>query len=181
MRKLVVICLVALTCITFGACGGNGADNSTNNNNNNNNQEQADNGTKETSYIFTYEGVDVSVNEDISAVLAKLGEPVSYYEAASCAFEGLDKIYTYASFQIDTYPIDGTDMLASIYFLDDLVETPEGISLYMTKDDMIAAYGEPTVVEGTEHIYEKGDGTLRFIIDDEEIISIEYRTKVEYK
>ena len=117
----------------------------------------------------------------ISAVLAKLGEPVNYYEAPSCAFEGVDKIYTYASFQIDTYPIEGVDMLASIYFLDDLVKTPEGISLFMSEDDMIAAYGQPTTVNGTEYIYEKGDGTLRFIIDEGEIISIEYRTKVEYK
>ncbi len=165
MKKIGLACLLVLTCMSFCACGGD----TTGDSNQDVNQEQ--NNTNETSYIFTYEGVDVSVNEDISAVLAKLGEPVSYYEAASCAFEGLDKIYTYSSFQIDTYPIDGVDMLASIYFLDDLVETPEGLSLYMTKDDMIAAYGEPTEV----------NGTLRFIIDDGEIISIEYRTKVEYK
>lgn len=174
MKKLVLACLVALTCMTVCACSNQPANNT---NTGNNNQQQ----NNEASYIFTYDGVNVSVNEDISAVLAKLGDPVSYYEAASCAFEGLDKIYTYASFQIDTYPVNGVDMLASIYFLDDLVKTPEGICLYMTEADMIAAYGQPTTVNGTERVYEKGNGTLRFIIDDGEIISIEYRTKVEYK
>ena len=173
MKKIVLACLAMFTVFCLAACGNQTADNTNGN----------DNVTPENepSYIFTYEGVDVSVNEDISAVLEKLGEPVSYYEAPSCAFEGVDKIYTYASFQIDTYPIDGVDMLASIYFLDDLVQTPEGISLFMTEDDMIAAYGQPTEVNGTERIYEKGDGTLRFIIDNGEIISIEYRTQVEYK
>ena len=173
MKKIILACLAMLTVLCFAACGNQNADNT-----DGGNTEPPKN---EISYIFTYEGVDVSVNEDISAVLAKLGDPVSYYEAPSCAFEGVDKIYTYASFQIDTYPIDGVDMLASIYFLDDLVQTPEGISLFMTKDDMIAAYGEATTVNGTEYIYEKGNGTLRFIIDENEIISIEYRTKVEYK
>ena len=179
MKKLVLICLVAVSCMAFVACSSTDT-NGGSANNQNNNQEQ-NNTSNEVSYIFTYDGVDVSVNEDISAVLAKLGEPVSYYEAASCAFEGLDKIYTYASFQIDTYPSNGADMLASIYFLDDLVETPEGITLNMSKQDMIAAYGEPTSIEGTEHIYEKGNGTLRFIIVNDEIISIEYRTNVDYK
>lgn len=179
MRRIVLLGLMVLTCMTLCSCSDAQSENQDVNHRPEN--ETNDENKDETSYIFTYEGVDVSVNEDISAVLAKLGDPVSYYEAASCAFEGLDKIYTYASFQIDTYPIDGVDMLASIYFLDDLVETPEGVCLYMTKADMIEAYGEPTSVNGTEYVYEKGNGTLRFIIDGDEIISIEYRTKVEYK
>ena len=37
-----------------------------------------------------------SVNQDMTEVLAAEGEPLSYFEAESCAFNGLDKTYTYA-------------------------------------------------------------------------------------
>lgn len=178
MKKIMVMLLVAISCIGLCACGGKSVDNNEGGVNQGNHSE---NTGKDASYVFVYEGMELSVNEEIESVITKLGEPVSYYEAASCAFEGLDKIYTYSSFQLDTYPKNGKDMLASIYFKDDLVQTKEGISLYMTKDDMITAYGDATTVNDNEYIYEKGNGRLRFILKDDEIISIEYQTKVEYK
>ena len=174
MKRRVLALLLAVSCVCLCACGG--GNNAGNEGNVNTENKQED----ETSYIFTYDGMEISVNEDIESVVNKLGEPIAYYEAASCAFDGMDKFYTYSSFQLDTYPKDGKDMLASIYFKDDLVKTTEGISLYMTKDDMIQAYGEATTVNGNEYIYEKGNGRLYFIIEDEEIISIEYQTKVDY-
>lgn len=180
MKKKILMAVLALSCVCMCACGSSDSGNNSSNNSNNEANSEKEN-TNEPSYVFVYDGMELSVNEEIESVVAKLGEPVSYYEAASCAFEGLDKIYTYSSFQLDTYPQDGKDMLASIYFKDDLVETKEGISLYMTKDDMITAYGEAATVNDNEYIYEKGNGRLRFILKDDEIISIEYQTKVEYK
>ncbi len=174
MRRRVLALLLAVSCVCLCACGGGNASGNSGNNNSENKQDN------ETSYVFTYDGMEISVNENIESVVNKLGEPIAYYEAASCAFDGMDKFYTYSSFQLDTYPKDGKDMLASIYFKDDLVKTTEGISLYMTKADMIKAYGEATTVNGNEYIYEKGNGRLYFIIEDEEIISIEYQTKVDY-
>lgn len=174
MKKRVLALLLAVSSVFLCACGG--GDNSGNTGNNNSENETKN----EASYVFTYEGMEISVNEDIESVVDKLGEPVAYYEAASCAFEGLDKFYTYSSFQLDTYPKDGKDLVASIYFKDDLVKTTEGISLYMSKDDMIEAYGEATTVNDNVYIYEKGNGCLYFILDGDEIISIEYQTKVDY-
>lgn len=179
MKKRLITLILAISCVCMCACGGAGVTNSEAGGNRGNNSGNGN--EKAASYVFVYDGMELSVNEEIESVIDKLGEPVSYYEAASCAFEGLDKIYTYSSFQLDTYPQNGTDMLASIYFKDDLVQTKEGISLYMTKDDMIQAYGDATTVNGNEYIYEKGNGRLRFILKDNEIISIEYQTKVEYK
>lgn len=174
MKRRVLALLLAVSCVFLCACGGGNNEGNAGNNNSENKQEN------EASYIFTYDGMEISVNEDIESVVNKLGEPIAYYEAASCAFDGMDKFYTYSSFQLDTYPKDGKDMLASIYFKDDLVKTTEGISLYMTKADMIKAYGEATTVNGNEYTYEKGNGCLYFILEGEEIISIEYQTKVDY-
>lgn len=174
MKRRVLALLLAVSCVFLCACGGGNNEGNAGNNNSENKQEN------EASYIFTYDGMEISVNEDIESVVNKLGEPIAYYEAASCAFDGMDKFYTYSSFQLDTYPKDGKDMLASIYFKDDLVKTTEGISLYMTKADMIKAYGEATTVNGNEYTYEKGNGCLYFILEGDEIISIEYQTKVDY-
>ena len=180
MKKNILLFLMTISCVCMCACG-SGTEGSNSGNTDANNAQNEQNNKNEASFVFSYDGMEISVNEEIESVVAKLGEPVAYYEAASCAFEGLDKFYTYSSFQLDTYPQDGKDMLASIYFKDDLVKTTEGISLYMTKDDMISAYGEATTVNDNEYIYEKGNGRLRFILKDDEIISIEYQTKVEYK
>jgi len=181
MKKRLITLLLAMCCVCMCACGSeSNSGNNANTGNNNSNSEKESQTNDETSFVFTHEGMEISVNEDIESVLDKLGEPIAYYEAASCAFEGLDKFYTYSSFQLDTYPQDGKDMVASIYFKDDLVKTTEGVSLYMTKEDMIAAYGEATTEDGNVYVYEKGNGCLRFILDGKEIISIEYQTKVDY-
>lgn len=171
MIKRIVALLLIASCLGLCACGEKNPQGSTE-------STAAD----KSSYIFSYNGVDMKVNQDISEVLIALGEPLNYYEATSCAFEGLDKIYTYASFQIDTFPKGDKDIIACIYFRDDVIKTKEGVSLYMSKSDMINTYGEAAEVSGTAYIYRKGDGFLRFILNDaDEIISIEYQTEVTYK
>ena len=40
-------------------------------------------------FTFTYSGVEITLHGDAAPVLAALGEPKSYTEEASCAFEGL--------------------------------------------------------------------------------------------
>ena len=188
MKKKLLTVLLGLGLVALlAACGGNAGNSEEEKNSQVGGSQQEENNqsgnqetNKEEGYVFLYQGVEYVVNAEIEGVTETLGEPVSYYEAASCAFEGLDKIYTYSSFVLYTYPDNGVDRLASIYFMDDLVETKEGITLYMSQDDMLAAYGEPTSVNDNVYVYEKGNGNLTFILKDGEIISIEYQTKVDY-
>ena len=50
------------------------------------------------------------MHQEASGVLSKLGEPKSYLEAPSCAFQdGIDKIYSYQSFTLTSYERDGKD------------------------------------------------------------------------
>ena len=135
-----------------------------------------------TGYIFEVDvdGTKVSVTTDVKmdGILEQLGEPASYFEAKSCAFEGLDKTYTYDHFRIVTYPEGETDMISSILFLDDIEETQEGIGIGMPKEDMENAYGTEYEENGGMVIYTKDGKHLSFLVKDDVIESIEYSSAV---
>jgi hypothetical protein len=127
-------------------------------------------------YIFVYDGVNVYMGEDMSAVLARLGEPRTALEAPSCAFPGeIDKVYGYSGANILTFPEDGVDYVYMVNYMDDSIETPEGIRLGDTLDDVTAAYGGGYTEEMAQYTYTKGDTYLRFLLNSEGfIISITY-------
>ena len=116
----------------------------------------------------------MSINDDMSEVLTSLGEPQSYFEAESCAFEGLDKTYTYSGFVITTRPEGEKDFVNSILLTDDRVTTPEGIYIGATGDDVTAAYGDSTAGFDTLLTYTKNGTTLNFVLSEDKVISIEY-------
>lgn len=131
------------------------------------------------SYVFlTGKGNTISVNQDMAEVLAAEGDALSYFEAESCAFNGLDKTYTYAGFIISTRPEGEQDFVNSILLTDDSVTTSEGIYIGSSKDAVIAAYGEGNEV-GALLSYTKGDCTLNFIFDGDTVLSIEYLPVVD--
>ncbi len=80
---------------------------------------------EEAGFVFVYGDTEIQMGHLMSEYLDALGEPISYFEAASCAFDGLDKMYSYNSFQITTYPVGDKDYVGSITFLDDMIETKE--------------------------------------------------------
>ena len=75
--------------------------------------------TEPKGYVFDYNGVKVGMDMEAAPIIAALGEPSSYFEAPSCAFEGLDKNYNYGSFEIDTYEQDGKDYISTVFFCDE--------------------------------------------------------------
>lgn len=125
-------------------------------------------------YVFQADGKSVAVNADMANVLADIGEPASYFEAESCAFEGLDKTYTYGGFVITTRPDGDKDFVNSILLTDDSVTTPEGIYIGSAKADVLAAYGSEGEDLGALVTYTKGDCVLNFVFTDDKVISIEY-------
>jgi hypothetical protein len=131
-------------------------------------------------YTFKSKGVEISVDANFAPILAELGEPNNYFEAPSCAFEGLDKIYTYSGFTVNTYPQGDDDFVSSIVLNDDSVTTTEGVYIGGTVDDMENAYGAAAVTDSGQFIYEKEGMKLGFILSDEDdsIIAIEYMSKV---
>lgn len=135
-------------------------------------QESAD------GYVFTFNGTAMTADADAGPIVDKLGEPVSYYEAASCAFEGLDKIYSYNGFDLNTYPSGDKDYVSAIVLRDDSVSTAEGICIGDSRDKVQEAYGADGSEESGMLVYEKGGMKLCFIFKDDSVAAIEYRSTV---
>lgn len=145
-------------------------------NRNSDSVETANNSTEE-AFIFEVNGQEIKMGENFLTL--NLPEANSEYEAESCAFNGIEKTYSYDSYEIATYPEDSNEKILTIYLLDDEVATKEGIKIGDTLDDMKQAYGENCEISDISYIYTKGNSTLTFIINGEIISSIEYRLITE--
>ncbi|MBR2523046.1 MAG: hypothetical protein IKE53_01250 [Clostridiales bacterium] len=126
------------------------------------------------SYKFTYSGTTVQVNTDVSAALAAFGDDYTYYESNSCAYQGLDKIYTYPLFVIYTYPDGDRDMISSVEVKADVISTEEGIRIGSSRDDVTAAYGDDYQDAGSVIKYTKGESVLSFVFENDEVSGIVY-------
>lgn len=129
-------------------------------------------------YVFVFQETEVKIDADASEIIAQLGEPLSYFEAPSCAFQGLDKIYTYNGFEMDTYPVEDKDYVSAIIFKDDSVATAEGVGIGDSMEKMEQSYGSDSTKEDGVVVYSRDGMKLCFILKDNEIISVEYRTMV---
>lgn len=133
---------------------------------------------REKGYLFEAKEITMSVDEEANKYFIKLGEPEAYFEAKSCAFDDTDKIYTYSGFEITTYTINEKEYVLSIVLLNDTVKTKEGISIGSDALKVEEVYGTPKKSTKTWKTYEKDGMTLRFIIEDGKVYSIEYLSNV---
>lgn len=131
-------------------------------------------GSNVTEYVFRSGETRLFIDQDMAEVLTALGEPKEYFEAESCAFQGLDKTYTYSGFVITTRPDGEKDFVNSIILTDDSVTTPEGLYIGSPAADVTAAYGESDSATDTFLPYTKGNTALSFVLSEGKVISIEY-------
>lgn len=129
-------------------------------------------------YVFEYDGTVAAADMDAAPVIEQLGEPVSYFESTSCAFEGLDKIYTYSSFEIETYPVEDRDYISTIILKDDSIATQEGVYIGDSSEKLQQNYGSEYTERDGMIVYEKDGMELCFIVRNTEIVSIQYCSKV---
>lgn len=127
-----------------------------------------------TAYAAAIEGVRISVDDPAETVLSALGAWTSYDESPSCAFEGMDKIYGYGSFEIQTYTKDGKDYIRAIYLIDDGCRTQRDIAIGDTAEAVKAAYGTPTEESATALKYAASGMTLTFLLRDGVVTNIQY-------
>ena len=170
-RKLFCLALALALALGLAACGGKDDGGKTPGDAA---QSQQPGQPAVSTYVFRSGESTVAIDQDMAEVLAALGEPKEYFEAESCAFEGLDKTYTYSGFVITTRPEGEKDFVNSIALTDDSVTTPEGLYIGSAAADVTAAYGECAGATNTFLPYTKGNTSLNFVLSGGKVISIEY-------
>ncbi len=122
---------------------------------------------------FVYNGTAIQPNAPAEPILSALGEPKSYTEETSCAFDGLDKTYFYGSFYLQTYPAADGERVFCLWLVDDAVTTPEGVYIGSTEQQVKDAYGEDSM-DGNSCIVTQGETKLTVILTDGVVSSIQY-------
>lgn len=124
-------------------------------------------------FELSYQEIEIIPGKDFQSSALK-NEELNFMELSSCAFDGNDKVYTYENMEITVSPLDGKDIVYSVYFLNDRITTKEGVKITDDKETMIETYGENYKNINNKYSYLKGDVLLSFIIENDIIISIEY-------
>ena len=88
---------------------------------------------------MVFRDVEIVPGAEMQPVLDRLGEPRKYFESESCAFKGLDKVYTYAGTGIVAYMQRGTTwtpMPGDAYLVHNLLCTVDtNVKSYFIKFD----------------------------------------------
>lgn len=169
MRKktLAAAALVLVLAVALCSCG---SGNTTPSNSNS--------GSTTKDYVFKSGSTTVEMKADAEAVLKALGAYKSSYEAPSCAFDGMDKIYSYNGFDLMTYTQNGKDLISGVVLRDDTVETPEGIAIGSKAEDVKKAYGD-FEKDATSATFKTDNCKLLIIFDGGVVTSIQYIALVE--
>ncbi len=134
----------------------------------------------EESYYISYNGTKIRPGADGEGLIDELGEPKSEKNNGNCGGQGVQMKYVYSSF--DLYMLESKDgdlTVDQISLKDDLLETPEGICIGSSEEDVTNAYGKPDKTTSETVIYYSGRQELIFGIDDGLVDSIDiiYRTE----
>lgn len=128
-------------------------------------------------YAFHTGEIEISMNQDASEVLSVLGKAENFYEAQSCKHQGKERVFTYEGFELSTYPSGDADYVKSIWFLGEETQTPEGIHIGSSIEEMVEAYGED---------YAEKQGRYSYTSEEEKVVLTFYTKKglisgIEYK
>ena len=125
-----------------------------------------------TEWSLNVNGKELFVGMDMSK---DLGEPTAYFEAASCAIQGLDKDYTYGSILVKTEDDGKSERIVGLTILDDGAATAMGVTIGDGRDKVVGAHGIPKSESETSLIYAAGEGVIaKFLLRDGTVTSIAY-------
>lgn len=161
MKRISVFLLAVIMLLSLVGCGSTDID------------------PQEENFSFTYNGTKITLGAEAAPIIDALGEPRSYTEEPSCAFEGMDKTYYYGSFYISTYSLDGKDHIYNLWFADDGVATDEGVRIGSSQSQVEDAYGKECFNGTISFVMPKGQSKLVILIEDGKVSSIRYEVILE--
>jgi hypothetical protein len=135
----------------------------------------------EADLMFVLDGVSYPLDTNAAPLLEAFGPDYILTAATSCRYVGEDKMFEYDFATIQTYPIEGKDMIDEIYIQDGDYKTAKGIGIGSTLDEVKAAYGDGGfVIDGAYTYLMSGDPNdkkcrqLYFEIMDDEVVAFGY-------
>ena len=128
-------------------------------------------------FSFVYEDVYITPGAAFDASL--LPEAASVYEVPSCALVGTDNVYNYELFEVTAFDEGNGEFVYSIYFIDPNLTTDEGLALGDGLDRVLELYGEHYEDMDGELVYTASNTQLRLILENDVVVSIEYRMVTE--
>ena len=147
-----ILLIIAVCCLIFSlaACD-SGKGNTGDDNTDAKSEESA-----VVNYFVNYNGAKITLGGAADAVISALGEPQSKSELGNCGGLGAQVKYTYTSVYVYVLETDSGNTVDQIEFRDDLVSTPEGVSIGMKKSDVVAKCGEATTASANSLTYTNG-------------------------
>ncbi len=128
---------------------------------------------------FTPAGTNLTLVPGEKFVADGLGETSAYMEAASCYYEGMDKIYTYEGYEVTTYPLSDGDYIQDISVSDAAIKMDGGIGIGSSLADVEKAFGSDYTLAGKMYKYYVDDSRyLYFFIMDDVVKYYGYATEV---
>ena len=125
-------------------------------------------------YYFVAGGVRIVPGVRAEDVLGYLGEHRSMQAYPSCAFEGEERIYGYAGYDIYTECENGKEIIEKIVLTSDTVSTERGIRVGDSLDDVVEIYGRIYDKKGENIEYDGERCNLQFFFRDGVVTSIKY-------
>ncbi len=168
LRSLTLMMVLAM-CFSFAACGGGGGTDI------GGDETTGNGGDTGKTFAFVHNNIKIAPNALVGPLITALGSDYEYFESPSCAFIGMDKIYMYKGFHIYTYPDDkAVDHVLQIILTDDSVSTPEGLMIGHPAAKVTELYGTNYEQSGENFAYTLGKTSLKVIIKDGRVSSIQY-------
>ena len=131
--------------------------------------------------FFIYKEFSFGILDEAEPVLEALGEADDSFVSASCAYQGDDIIYYYDSLELSVNEIDGVLYITGIVIVDDMIQTPQGLTIGMDIDEALAlmeAIGNKELtMEEDRGVYSFRYGPALLLIKsdaDGEITAIQY-------
>ena len=132
--------------------------------------------------FFVYNEYSFGILDEAEPVLEALGEADDLFISPSCAYQGDDYIYYYDSLELSVNEIDGVLYITGIVIADDMIQTPQGLTIGMEMDEALALMeaieDEELTMEENRGVYSFRYGPALLLIrsdSDGEITAIQYR------
>lgn len=135
---------------------------------------------EEEMYSFVVNDVVITPGAEAEDIIAKLGEPNSFYEAPSCVFSGKDKVYSFSGFDVNTAPYKGKEVIVGVFFNEDgEAKTAKGIGIGSSLQEVKDNYGEPQKENTGQMIWENEEVEFSIVAINDEVTAVSYLGKFE--